>query len=510
MPVLLLCWCVGYIAFGEVIAIDQGFPWDGYFYGGAAWGFDKLLATPVLDSYRASRVLPSAIVHYSLTLAGVPLRPDTVFTAFQCMNAALIVSSAALWVLIAQRLRLRAQAAWIAFVGMFGNVAILKMSLYYPPLTDTTAFFCGMASVWAYLSAARRSVWLLGIVACGLFTFPTVAVLAGILYCFPRGSAYENPSAVARTAHQMPAPAITLSNLRNNRFAMLCALVIVLLTLVGIVMAVFVHGVQFPVAEPVYQPTLYPSMVLSVAYMGLATLVLAMCLTTHQAHDTHNTVLERFIAPLRTGGFWLAVLVIVSIWAAATWFKTQFLQSPDPNISSPMTVGLFVGGNLSLAVAKPLLPFVSSVVYFGPIVLLAALVFPAAAQSAERLGTGMFLAFSLTVLLGGIMSESRQLINLFPCVGIAVACAVHYKPLSKVALVAFLAAALGFSKVWLVINFSGMQDYAYKAVTNSPLQRYFMHHGPFMDMEHYLWQASAVAVTAFVLWWAVRPRQVSS
>jgi len=368
--------------------------------------------------------------------------------------------------------------------------------------------FLGVASVWAYLnsnshlSTARRSVWLLVIAACGLFTFPTVAVLAGILYCFPRGGAPENISEFeVHTAQQPSAPALTASSLWNNRLATFCALIVALLTLAGIVAAVFFYGVQFPVAEPVHKPTLYPSMVLSVAYMGLAALFLAMCLTAHQAH---NTLLERFTAPLRTGGFWLAVLMIAGIWAAATWLKIQFLQSPDPKISSPMNIALFLGGSFSLAVAKPLLPLVSSVVYFGPVVLLAVLIFPTVAQSAERLGTGLFLAFSMTVLLGGIMSESRQLINVFPCVAVAVACAVHQKHLSNLTFAALLAAALGFSKVWLVINFAGMQDYAYKSVTDSPLQRYFMHHGPFMDMEHYLWQASAVAFTAFVLWWTLR------
>jgi hypothetical protein len=73
------------------------------------------------------------------------------------------------------------------------------------------------------------------------------------------------------------------------------------------------------------------------------------------------------------------------------------------------------------------------------------------------------------------------------------------------AVVAFGVMCVVCSKIWLPLNFVGMNaqtanihDGSYTAY---PLQYYFMNHGPWMSWTSYAVQSAAVLVCGGVMWW---------
>jgi hypothetical protein len=482
MPAFVLVWCTGYYALGgEVIAVMNGYGWDGFFYGSAAWGFDKLLAHPVLDPYLAQRVAPSGFIHYTMKALGLTMNQTTVLQAFKTWNVILLTASAFVWSLTARRLLLKPHAAWIGFCGLFASFFAMKYSLYYPPLTDVTAFFLCVLAVWLYV--IRQHWWILAVALMGYFTFPTMLYIAALLFLFPS------------IEKQIPAPnqieQIQILTRLGGTF------VLVLLMIGGFVYFVFITHTQFPGVEPILQATLYPSIFLVVAYSGLAAWFFL-----------EGCSLQRAIQEMSNLTFLVRSVAIAAVWGLCTWLRTSFLQNPDPNIlkTTPMTLSLFLGGSFSLAVAKPLLAVVSNAVYFGPIVVLCVMFYRSAARAAWQIGIGFALVFIIAALMSAIMSESRQFVNLLPVVVTALALALNGRSVTLASVAGLAALGLMCSKVWMTLNVPDMDKWAFRGnLSTSPLQRYFMNYGPWMSMEWYLWQGAAMLVVAGILWFLFKP-----
>lgn len=216
MPTLVLAYCLCYYGLnGEIIAVVNGFGWDGVFYGSVVGWFDKILSQPVLDPYRAQRIAPSAFLHYAMKILGSDVNRITVLQAFKVWNVTLLTLSAFLWGLIAQKLQLRSQPMWIGFSGLFVSFFVMKYSLYYPPLTDVAAFFLGIVAVWLYV--IRKYWWLLAVGLLGYFTFPTMFYIAVLLFLLP--SLEKSPREEKRreyTTRRIHTCTIYLSNLQTT------------------------------------------------------------------------------------------------------------------------------------------------------------------------------------------------------------------------------------------------------------------------------------------------------
>jgi hypothetical protein len=153
----------------------------------------------------------------------------------------------------------------------------------------------------------------------------------------------------------------------------------------------------------------------------------------------------------------------------------------------------------------PGLSLLAHIVYFGPGVILAILLWRRVATEAFELGVGFVLVLALGVCLS-INSESRTLQQYIPALTLAVTLAVakcDRLPQWGYYLTAILCVI--FAKIWMAMAgtdriFDG-QHHAF------PEQRYFMNFGPWMSLQTYVWQGViALASTATLAYWIYAQR----
>jgi hypothetical protein len=168
--------------------------------------------------------------------------------------------------------------------------------------------------------------------------------------------------------------------------------------------------------------------------------------------------------------------------------------------TDPVTLRSLLGFSTAGSTVKPLAFFVPHVVYYGPVVILVTRYWREFCDAAGTLGLALSAVVMATILIG-MTSESRLAIFGFPVIA-AIAClAARPDDWSRSQLFAFALVSLAWSKVWLPMR----SDVTEASPLVSPLQRYFMQHGPWMANETYGVHAILVLLT-IVLLVALLPR----
>lgn len=395
----------------------------------------------------------------------------------------MLLGTAIVWVLIVRKLNLGFTARWLGFIGLFVNVAVMKMSFYYPTLTDTTALFVATLMLYGYI---LNSSWILFPAAIiGFFTFPTAFYVAALLFIFPR------------TTHTVEIDNVARMSTRSVR---LIAGGVVGIFLLASLYFVVVKQVRFAEVEPVIPILLFLTIPLLLAqvYWTIAELLSVFPL---QAFMRHLVATQSLFA------YGIRVVLSLMLWGILLYWKKQI---EDPSLASPMNTDLFFGGSFASAVGKPLLPLVAAAVYFGPMVLFIVLRFRQFIRTALELGNGYFLVISAMLVMATIMTETRQLINFLPFLVLGVACMLDKISLPPIALILFSILALVSSKIWLPFNFPGMSEQAANITdgiyATFPLQTYFMNHGPWMSMTSYLIQGVGMLCCCGLLLWMLSPQ----
>src|SRR5262249_37260753 len=94
--------------------------------------------------YFSPRPFADAPVHYALRARGAALDEQTVQRGFEALDLVLLVASALVWAVLAERLSLRPTARWLGFVLLFVNYGVLRWLFGVPALTDASGFALGM------------------------------------------------------------------------------------------------------------------------------------------------------------------------------------------------------------------------------------------------------------------------------------------------------------------------------------------------------------------------------
>ncbi len=437
------------IAFGERIGVNGGLGWDGMGY--ALWARD--FAHEVLEKgvtvYHAQRQLPPAIVHYAL-------RTDDVVRGFQLLDAGCLVIAAYLWGRIALVLAWSRSAAWAGFAAVFASFALARHALYYPTLTDATAFALGMAMAWAFL--ARRPIALWVIALAGAFTWPALPAVALGLLVLRREPLVGEP--VKRP---------------------IAAVVAVLGALAACTIAVHYYRAPVPGDEKWLKHIPRDLLVATLPVLAAWTCAAGYLLVRS------STGLLAYGKKLVAWRTLLAIGGIAIIYALrALWISRVATQGPGP------TSAQFACELALESLRGPAWGLVHHVVYFGPIVLVAIGAWRDIARIAASFGPGALLALAMIVAFA-VGSESRQWLHLFPLL-VALTIAGTHEWWTPKRAIAFAVLCLAWSKLWWGIHYD---------LPTSPFEwpalRYFMQQGPWASDETYLWHLGAVAVTALVL-----------
>ena len=453
------------IGWGERIGVNHGAGWDGQAY--VSWARDFPVAMRSgFTVYQSKRVVPSAIVYGALRAIGSPRTDRDVIVAFQVLDALALLASALLLYHIARALAWSRAAAWAGFALTFLGFDLARNALYYPALTDTFAFALGMALIWAYLE--RRAV------ACGV-----IAVLAGGTWpaVFP----------IALAAMVLPRPdTLPAIEFRGRRAATLAVGAIAAAGAIVWLVAYWCHP--------------YPTMAkyVALAHADLLAVTIA-CSALICGAAVHAIAREprawavipylRSLAPRRTA---IAAAAAIAIFVARElWMRELGTRGPGIRFDE------FAGMAAAFNVRGPLWNVVHHVVWFGPAVVLAILVWPRACARLAAWGYVPIVAVVLTIALS-IDTESRVLVGLWPFVIVAVVDAITWTPRSTA-----IAAALGlaWSKLWWHLGYDRAID-----AFDWPNLRYTMHDGPRASDATFLAHGVAAVITGVVLALALRRR----
>lgn len=443
---------------GERIPFNNGLGWDGAIYAKWARDFHHEAFETGIDAYRIQRILPAAITHYTLRGMGMTLSDKHIINCFAVINTLSIMLVAMFWVRIADRLSIGTRGKWLGFTALFLNYAVLKNTSFNPVLTDMPAYAVSAGMVWAYL--AQRQLALFALTAIGAFVWPTLIYIGGILILFPREA--------ARDERATPAP---------FHFNLIGAGLLTLYVGLGICYVLDrLTGPVFGFLEPI-GAVIRLSLAIALAYVYFGSRLLLDSAALFEV--------RRWLSWSRLG----TLVAVVAMVLAIKTFQAALSDRPGYMAFSVYLLTVGVG-----TVAKPGVFLVAHVAYFGPWLLLTAMLWKPICRLIHQQGVGLTLAI-LAGFLHGLDSESRHAIYLVPLLVPFLAKATEsfgWRTSSYVIL-----AVLGAfsSKIWLTIK-GPFLDNAFLY----PDQLYWMHHGPFMSHAMYVAQGAAVVVAGVLVY----------
>lgn len=494
---------------GEIVNVNYGLGWDGNLYGQIVVHFNTMIHTKeMLDPYRIQRVLPSVVVHFlALALPSVPYgaAPATnhdrfvqAVYLFQYYNIALLLAAGWLWIMLLRRLQQEFQvslaAQWMGFVLLFVNFALCKYYLYYPMLTDATAFFLSVTMLYCYWRGWHWGIFAL--VAASFFTWPLLVYQSGLLLLFPR-----EPQADTANLHENTSDATDAKPAVKHVPALVF----------GALMAAFIGAMLYfaVVNSAAYaRPTSEAeSVVMRLA--GLAAIVIAVAVALWPLVQVFPyTRLQSAIVQRQTflNAALLAALVAV-LWFAKT-------QAQNPSLQAMATTESFLGFHFNVSANKPFVWLVAHAVFFGALVPLFVVLYRRIIPAMLLTGLGNTFVVVGGVVMMCVASESRQMVSFLPNVALCVVLALQaaWQQIEKnttpvhsakyawlLALV--LVVNLVSTKLWMQENFEGMWKLAdtVQSYTQFPMQRYFMNQGPWMNISSYLAQGAVVMLVIVVM-----------
>jgi hypothetical protein len=463
----------------EKIDVGDGLGFDGSVtYGPMA----KSPLPQVRQPMTVGRSLPSILVWLTLRPFGTPIENGQVIAAFIGLNCLLLTASAILLVRTMSLLQIGPGARWLALCALILNFCVLKWFAYYPVLTDIAGLALGTLLVYAYVS---RRVWLVALATLAAnFTWPLAFYEGLIFLALPRSRPDEQPRvprSISRWLTLPPSPAP-----RAGAFS------IALAAGAGIAISVWFvsHVGPFLLSEAPAQAIRAFNIRApdpAVALLCVALVVIFLSLTVGslvRAIDRSvlvagvDTVVRwRWLpAPLVFGTALAIRVVVVEVPPELSWMAWLTAK-----LTSPVETMVFTQMMLS-SLTYPAVFLLAHAVLFGPIVLLAMVFWRGMLGVAASLGPGCLAALGLLSIMA-VGSESRRLVNLLPLVVVLVAVVLDRYQWSPLTVVGFALLGLLTSKVWLTIGAAA-----------PPSPGFFMNHGPWMQLDQYLWQLGAAAV----------------
>jgi hypothetical protein len=467
---ILLC----YLPFREIIPKNRGIGYDGQYYARWTHGLSfSVLVSPseerpesiILTKYYTRRILPSMVLHYTMRAFNIRRTEPNIIMSFTILNILLMTLAVFWWCLAADELGIGDLAKWLGFLALFINYVNLKMPLFYPVLTDSTAFAFGAASLLLYLR--RHKAWLLVLTLAGTFVWPTIPYFGFLLLMFPRGEETKLESA-PRKLNYWTAGALT---------AIVLAYTVYLL----------VSG--FEITSTPVKPMRY--------LIPLSMLLVGLYLFFGLRYLLDSKGLWDDLRPanvISRPWFWIAVLflaiaeVLVRLIPATATNMTPMKSVSDTFFTSITTPGIFL---------------IAHTLHYGPFFLFLIFLWRPISENIRRQGTGLVLCFALALLLSA-GSESRKLLNFYPFIILFLIQAAEGVA-ARGRIVAVLAVlSLILSKIWLPLS-RDLTLPLIGAVTWFKL--YASSRGPWIDHNWYAIQLPAVLAVAICVYiWCGRGR----
>lgn len=466
MVALVAAFVGGAALWSDRIPVNNGMGWDGAYYG-------LIAADPIgavhhgdLDSYGVQRILPSIVVYAALRTVRAEPTPQHIVAAFEVLNALLLTLGAALWVAIARTLRLAPRIAWLGWMGLFVNFAIMRQASYYPVLTDVSAFVVGLGMLLCFVR--RWRVALAVVMLAGAFVWPVATVVGFLLLAAPSAPLPERAE--------------------RGDLAMLAA--------IGAATGVCaLTSYLYFMKDLEWQPGIHVTIVASIALVTVFVFIVTVTMLRGARFQDVGMIAKAI--EIRD------VALTAGVLCAVFLVDHALVHNTGGGYTRSMLRSLGM-----LAVAKPFNFFVPHAVYFGPIVCLVVPTWREFTRVAREWGIGVVGVILLTIGLG-LNSESRQAMLGFPIVVAVTVVAIGRQ--GWPARANWLVAAFGLvaSKIWMPMPLiDGPTTDA--TIVHYPMQLYFLNHGPWISTPNFLWQSAAVAIITLSLWAVARAARSSA
>lgn len=436
---------------------------DDKFYVLMAAGLEDIVFKYGLNEYRLQRVLPPALVHYSMKLFHMAVTVDNIRLVWSLYNVLLYGVIGWLWCGIGRELKISVPGQWLGFATIFISCHLLKYIPYISVSTDVFAYAVTMGLVYAYL----RNNWI-GICALmilGSFTWPTIVYTSMALLMFPRTKedlSIEKPA--PWFLNYLPALLVVVP------IAMYMGTVITVLKGERIYsMGVFSMGANRPRMDWILVST---GLMLGYLFFALGFLF-------------NNAKFFQWSFWRKQFHIFRIVLTIIMVAGIKlTIYYTASTQDARP-------VMYLITNLLIVSTMQPAIFLLNHVLFFGPVVIFVPFLWKQISRIVQRHGLGLVICVVLVVLFS-LDSESRKQMNTWPLLLPFVIKAVdglrwtrwHYAALGVLIVAA--------SRVWYTIdgqNWGNPMEF--------PAQSYYMIMGPWMSYSMYALQGACVlAATA--------------
>ncbi|MFO1431417.1 MAG: hypothetical protein U1F76_14950 [Candidatus Competibacteraceae bacterium] len=471
--------------FGEKVPAGNGLGWDGVTYAYMVRHLDSIIPTGELSPYYAHRILAPAIVHGMLKISGAAFTDFNIIRAFEIYNLILLIIATRIWKRIADVSSLSLTGRWLGFAGLFLSFMGSKLVFYYPVLTDVTALFLGLLSLQLYLE--KRTIPLFFTSLVGAFAWPLVSICGAILLIFM----WSKPS----TNVIVPQSSRFLINRPKFwRLLLFGWIVLLVLSISGFLILSSAES-YFGVTKlaginiSIWKRGLTGLPSLTGVFIGLAILVGSALYFQSMIADLRNTRLLSWV---------LAILIFLI--PSIIFYKIQSAYIPGGPISNPGNLTLRGTLSLLLIAGQPgkfLLPFVSLVVFWGPVVLLLLLTWKTFCCQARALGAG-FVGVVALILPLGLATEPRFITFAWPFFVLGAALALESTEKTITFKYAFVVLVILYGQFWMKLNLAPWTGDDYELLLEYPKQIYFMHVGMRMNWWSYSLQFIAVILSA--LW----------
>ncbi|WP_157369333.1 hypothetical protein [Zavarzinella formosa] len=480
---IMSCWIMlgmsGYVAsvlWHDKISINEGMGWDGYSaYKPMAQRFEEKVFQEGVNAYYIKRILPPAIVYYSLRVLSVEPTPENIITSFEVLNGFALFVSLLAFIGLSHRFSLRKQ--WVLFFSLFVNFQAARFFAYYPVLTDHMAFACGMVALWAYVT--NRVMILVAVTLAGSFVWPTFLFVGMGLLARPYDPLTSPPTG------------------EPDRFKRSKILIVFTLALLTVVMISIPNDRWLKLTTSEWKSTFWPgtSNIKAVArefahfkvFAGAA-IITAMLFPVI---PRLSAVAGELPGYFRSRRILLVLVVALVVQGSVTLYVSHFHREAS-TIPEMVIINTINQSIKNIGVSQ-----LAHAVFYGPLVLLCVVYWKSLCDEFHRQGTAMSCLLIMTALLA-VGSESRLLTCVWPIMAFLCVKIIPESIVTQGFGIAFGVFSLVSTKIWFPMSVAELE------LTNRtdifPQQSYFMNHGPWMSEYSYLVQLSFALIFGIILW----------
>jgi hypothetical protein len=346
----------------------------------------------------------------------------------------------------------------LGFAIVFLNYGVLVFSFYYPVMTDVSAFFLSVALFYFFVKGQLTNIFLTGLI--GAFTFPVLFVMAVALLLFSKGDV-----GVTEFPKWLRYALYTLG------------------TLSAMAACWFVIIYNNETNDMAFTLPINRSM-LPVSFGVLALLFFFMpavlCNGTFLTIDYYKKQLNgNTIFAIVTLG--ITFLVVRSAFQVPSSAYTSFYHQ--------------LKTNFLYAFQRPGISLVSHWNYYGAIILLLLVFWRGFANYVASFGLGVAGVVFLNLFVFSMKPESRILIYFMPWLMILMSLYLGKQRFPALFYVLILISNLALSKIWLFFDYTVENNYLTDGTIGFSNQWFFMHLGPWMTEQVWLWLCVGLIVS---------------